>query len=248
MLEVRKLLPDYLLVFFRSIIAAFTLLILARMLGKKQISQLSFFEYVLGITIGSIAATMSTDLSNRALPEFVGLITWALLALLIELIALKNRKLGKILDGEPVILVENGKLMEDRLGMARYRFADLVEQLREKSVFNLSDVEFAVLETDGSLSVLKKSQVEPITPQDLNIPTSYQGLEVELIEEGQIIDQNLKQIKKDQKWLLAELQQRGIKLHQVAYGSLDTSGRLFLDLYKDDGVNIIDTSDYEGPN
>lgn len=91
--------------------AAFTLLILARVLGKKQISQLSFFEYVIGITIGSIAATMSTDLSNRALPEFTGLVTWALLLLLLEFVALKNRKLGKIIDGEPVILIENGKLM-----------------------------------------------------------------------------------------------------------------------------------------
>ena len=242
------MLPDYILVFFRSIMAAITLLILARALGKKQISQLSFFEYALGITIGSIAATMSTDLSNRALPEFVGLLTWVGLALILEFVAIKNRKLGKIIDGEPVMLVENGKLMEDRLGVVRYRFSDLIEQLREKNVFNLSDVEFAVLETDGSLSVLKKSQVQPITPQDLNISTSYEGLEVELIEEGQIIKQNLKQINKDEKWLFTELKQRGIKLSQVVYGALDTNNRLFLDLYKDDGINIIDASDYKGPN
>jgi len=121
--------PDYILVLFRSIMAAFALLILARVLGKKQISQLSFFEYVLGITVGSIAATMSTNLANRALPEFVGLITWSALVLFLELIALKNRKLAKIIDGEPLILIENGKIMEDRLAIARYRFEDLVEQL-----------------------------------------------------------------------------------------------------------------------
>lgn len=119
--------PDYILVIFRSIMAAFTLLILARVLGKKQISQLSFFEYVLGITVGSIAATMSTNLANRALPEFVGLVTWIALVLFLELIALKNRKLAKIIDGEPVILIENGKIMEERLAIARYRFEDLVE-------------------------------------------------------------------------------------------------------------------------
>jgi len=218
------MLPDYILVIFRSTMAAFTLLILARVLGKKQISQLSFFEYVLGITVGSIAATMSTNLANRALPEFVGLITWILLVLFLELVALKNRKLAKIIDGEPLILIENGKIMEDRLAIARYRFEDLVEQLREKDVLTMSDVEYAVLETDGSLSVLKKSQVQPITPRDLKLSTDYQGLSIELITEGKMLKQNLKPIEKDESWLLGELKQRGVTLEQVAYGTLDTSG------------------------
>jgi len=228
--------------------AAFALLILARALGKKQISQLSFFEYVLGITVGSIAATMSTNLANRALPEFVGLITWIVLVLFIELLALKNRKMAKIIDGEPLILIENGKIMEDRLAVARYRFEDLVEQLREKDVFSISDVEFAVLETDGSLSVLKKSGVQPVTPEDLKISTDYKGLSVELISEGQILKQNLKQIDQDENWLLGELKQRSVRLEQVVYATIDTSGRLYLDLYKDEGIKIIDVSDYEGPN
>ncbi len=242
------MLPDYILVIIRSIMAAVALLIFARVLGKKQISQLNFFEYVLGITVGSIAATMSTNLANRALSEFVGLITWIVLVLFLEIVALKNRKMAKIIDGEPLILVENGKIMEDRLAMARYRFDDLVEQLREKDVFSVSDVEFAVLETDGSLSVLKKSQVQPITPSDLNMSTEYKGLSVELISEGQILKQNLLQIDQDEEWLLGELKKRNIRLEQVTFGLLDTSGRLYLDLYNDEGIKIIDASDYEGPN
>ncbi|NLZ39259.1 MAG: DUF421 domain-containing protein [Firmicutes bacterium] len=240
--------PDYFLVIIRSIMAAFSLLILTRALGKKQISQLNFFEYVLGITVGSIAASMSTNLANRALAEYVGLITWVVLVFLLEVVAMKNRKLAKLITGEPIILIQNGKIMEDRLALARYSFDDLIEQLREKDVFSLSDVEFAVLETDGSLSVLKKSQVQPLTPKDLNINTQYQGLSIELISEGQIIKQNLQQIEKDEEWLLEELKSRGVSLDQVAYGAIDTSGRLYLDLYKDEGIKIIDTSDYEGPN
>ncbi len=242
------MLPDYFLVIIRSIMAAFSLLILTRALGKKQISQLNFFEYVLGITVGSIAASMSTNLANRALAEYVGLITWVVLVFLLEVVAMKNRKLAKLITGEPIILIQNGKIMEDRLALARYSFDDLIEQLREKDVFSLSDVEFAVLETDGSLSVLKKSQVQPLTPKDLNINTQYQGLSIELISEGQIIKQNLQQIEKDEEWLLEELKSRGVSLDQVAYGAIDTSGRLYLDLYKDEGIKIIDTSDYEGPN
>ena len=242
------MLPDYFLVIIRSIMAAFSLLILTRALGKKQISQLNFFEYVLGITVGSIAASMSTNLANRALAEYVGLITWVVLVFLLEVVAMKNRKLAKLITGEPIILIQNGKIMEDRLALARYSFDDLIEQLREKDVFSLSDVEFAVLETDGSLSVLKKSQVQPLTPKDLNINTQYQGLSIELISEGQIIKQNLQQIEKDEEWLLEEFKSRGVSLDQVAYGAIDTSGRLYLDLYKDEGIKIIDTSDYEGPN
>lgn len=242
------MLPDYLLSIFRSIMAFFTLLILARVLGKKQVGQLTFFEYVLGITVGSIAASMSTNLANRALPEYAGLITWIVLVLIVELIALKNRKLAKITDGEPTILIQNGKIMEDRLGASFYRFDDLMRDLRSNNVFNISDVEFAILETDGSLSVLKKSQAQPITPRDLNIPTNYKGMSIELIHEGQIITQNLNQIKEDKKWLLSELEKRGVTLDQVVFGSIDTNGLLYLDLYKDKDIDIVDPSDYEGPN
>lgn len=246
--EVKLMLPDYFLTIIRSIMAFFTLLILARGLGKKQVSHLTFFEYVLGITVGSIAASMSTNLANRALSEFAGLVTWVMLVVIVEIIALKNRKLAKITDGEPTILIQNGKIMEDRLGTTFCRLEDLMAQLRKKNVFNISDVEFAILETDGSLSVLKKSQVQPITPNDLNISTNYQGMDIELIQEGQIIIQNLKQIKKDKKWLLSELEKRGITLDQVVFGSIDTNGLLYLDLYKDKGIDIVDPSDYQGPN
>jgi uncharacterized membrane protein YcaP (DUF421 family) len=138
--------------------------------------------------------------------------------------------------------------MEDKMALARYSFVDLIEQLREKDVFSLSDVEFAVLETDGTLSVLKKSQAQPVTPADLNLSSEYQGLSVELISEGTILKQNLEQIGRDEKWLREELKKRGLRLEQVAFGIQDTKGRLYLDLYKDEGINIIDASDYEGPS
>jgi uncharacterized membrane protein YcaP (DUF421 family) len=228
--------------------AAFTMLILTRALGKKQVSQLNFFEYILGITVGSIAASMSTNLNNRPLAELAALITWIALAFALETISLKSRKLSKLIDGEPLILIENGKIMEDKMALARYSFVDLIEQLREKDVFSLSDVEFAVLETDGTLSVLKKSQAQPVTPADLNLSSEYQGLSVELISEGTILKQNLEQIGRDEKWLREELKKRGLRLEQVAFGIQDTKGRLYLDLYKDEGINIIDASDYEGPS
>lgn len=98
------------------------------------------------------------------------------------------------------------------------------------------------------MSVLKKSPVRPVTPEDLKMSTNYKGMSIELIAEGHVLKQNLKQINQDENWLLGQLKQRGVTLEQVAYGTIDTDGRLYLDLYKDEGIKIIDISDYEGPN
>lgn len=114
-----------------------------------------------------------------------------------------------------------------------YQITELMEQLRGKGVFNPADVEFAILETDGNLTVLKKSQVQSITPRDLKIPTKYTGVPTEVIQEGQIITQNLHQLNLDESWLVNELKKQGItNLKQVVFASLDTEGNLYLDEYR----------------
>ena len=140
-------------VIVRGIIAFFSLLIFARLLGKQQISQLTFFDYVLGITIGSIAASLTTELDSRAWVHFVGLVVWTASVLVLQLISEKWRYASKYVDGEPVVVVMNGKIMEDTMKKLRYRAVDLMEQLRDKGVFDLNEVEFAILETNGKLSV-----------------------------------------------------------------------------------------------
>jgi uncharacterized membrane protein YcaP (DUF421 family) len=221
----------------------------ARILGKQQISQLTFFDYVIGITVGSIAATMTIDLRIRFFPQLVGLTAWMGMALLLQVVSLKSRKLTKIIDGEPVVLVHNGKILEDNLAKVRFKDTELLETLREKGAFNIANVEFAILESDGNLSVLKKSQHQPVTPKDLNLDTSYQGVPTELIDEGKIIYQNLEEIHQSEEWLLDELKKQGInKIKEVMYASLDTSGNLYIDKYKDDIQTPPDISDYPGPN
>lgn len=153
---------EVLVVVVRGIIAFFTLLIFTRILGKTEISQLTYFDYVNGITIGSIAATLTTNLNERALPEWVGLATWTGAVIIMQLIALKSRYLSKYLNGEPVVVIMNGQIMEDAMKKMRYHLNELLVQLREKGVFDISQVEFAVLETSGKLSVLKKSTYQPV--------------------------------------------------------------------------------------
>lgn len=238
-----------LVAFFRGILTFLILLIYTRLLGKQQISQLNFFDYVIGITVGSIAATMTTDLGVRFLPLLVGLTTWVGMALLLQVLTLKFHQVSKVIDGEAVVMVHNGKILEKNLGKTRLKTAELMETLREKGAFNIADVEFAILESDGNVSVLKKSQNQPITPQDLNIPTTYQGIPTELVMEGKIIYQNLQDIKQNEGWLLNELKKQGINdINEVMYASLDTTGNLYVDKYQDEIKIPPNISDFPGPN
>ena len=127
-------LNEALVVMVRGIIAFFTLLIFARLLGKQQISQLTFFDYVLGITIGSIAANLTTDLTSRAWPHWVGLAVWTILVLALQWLTLKWRYASKYIDGEPTVVIMNGKIMEDAMRKLRYRTSELLEQLRQKCI------------------------------------------------------------------------------------------------------------------
>lgn len=241
--------PESITVIIRAIISFFSLLIFTRLLGKQQISQLSFFDYITGITIGSMAASLTTDLSSRAIAHWWGIAAWTGFAFGLQILTSKVRWWGKIVDGEPTVVVHNGMIMERNMDRMNFKLTDLMEELRRKNVFNITDVEFAVLETDGKLSVQKKSQFEPITPNDLNISTSYKGIQTELITEGVILHQNLEQLHITQDWLLGELQKRGITdLNEVFYASLYTDGTLYVDTKEDRLVDETNMSDYEGPN
>ncbi len=223
-----------LVVLVRSIIGFFTLLILARVLGKQQISQLTFFDYVLGITIGSIAATLSVDLSSRAWPHWVGLMVWALIVWALQWFTLKYRSAGKYIVGEPTVVIMNGQIMEDAMRSIRYTLSDVLEQLRDKGVFDLKQVGFAVVETNGKVSVLLKPEFLAVTPRDLKLTVQSSGLSTELVYDGVLIEENLKRANVDQLWLEKELKKQGINsISEVFLAALDSSGALYLDTYKE---------------
>jgi uncharacterized membrane protein YcaP (DUF421 family) len=233
-------------VIVRSIIAFFTLLIFTRVLGKQQISQLTFFDYILGITIGSVAASLTTDLDSRAWPHWVGLFMWTLLVWLIQWITTKSRKLSIYLDGEPTIVIMNGKIMEDAMKKLRYRIDDLVEQLRQKDVYDITQVEFAIIEKDGRLSVLKKAEHQSVTRKDMNVAVQPESVATEIIYDGVVIYSNLRQLKLDTKWLYGELKKMNIDSPgEVMYMSRKQDGTLYVDLYKDhiNRDNVTDTTD-----
>lgn len=237
-----------LVVIVRSVIAFFSLLIFARLLGKEQISQLSFFDYVLGITIGNIAGSLATDLSSRAWPHWVALLTIATFGYLMEFISLKWRFAAKFLEGEPTIVIMNGKIMEKALRKMRLRVTDIFELIRNQGVFDPNQIDFAILEPNGQISILKKPEHQPLTPMDMNMQGSPTGISTELIYDGIIIEENLSQLNKDVKWLTKELKKHGIhNVSEVFIVTLNPAGSLYIDKYEDHIKKVTDIGDFKGP-
>lgn len=233
----------------RAVVTFSTLFILSRIMGKTQIGHLTFFEYVTGITIGSIAGALSVDLNVRPWPMFVSMLAWFALTLLTQWAGIKNRWVSRLLTGQPVVVVQNGQILEGALRSLRMNYDDLDLLLRTKNVFDVTTVEFALMEPNGELSVLKRSQHEPVTPADLGLSTDYKGLGVELIVDGEVMDQNLRTLKLNHGWLYARLRERGLDSpKQVFLAIIDTSGQIYFDLYKDQVPGANEIGDYPGPN
>jgi uncharacterized membrane protein YcaP (DUF421 family) len=225
--------PEGLAVCIRGTIAFFMLLLMTRILGKRQISQLTFFDYAFGITVGSIAASITIDLTLKLIPAVMGILVWTFWITAISLGDILSRRWRRIFDGEPTVVIQNGKILEKNLELLNYTVDDLRMQLRNKGSFNMGHVEFAVVEPNGQLSLLKKTQYQTLTAADINMPTKYQGLAVELIMDGKIVSANLKQVGLAEEWLREEIAHRGYEVSDVFYAELETSGELYVDVKSD---------------
>ncbi len=201
-------------------------------MGKEQIAHLTFFDYIVGITIGSIAAALTTNPQDPFLPGLLGLVIWGLLPILIGMITLKWVPIRKIIEGEPVVIIQNGKIDEEAMSRQRLNYDDLLMLLREQKVFNIHDVENAIYERNGQFSIQMKSQQQPVTPKDLNLSTQYKGLPTTIIEDGTILTNRLKEISLSKDWLLKKLQkEHGVKtVDEVSMAQLDTAGNLYVDI------------------
>jgi len=155
-------------------------------------------------------------------------------AIMTAYLNLKSLAARKIIEGEPILIIQNGKILKQNMLRLRYNVDDLEMQLRSKNIFNFSEVEFALVESNGQLSVLKKSQHLPATPQDLGKPTGYKGLATEIIKDGDVLEQNLGQNNLDFKWLYNELAKHNVsRVEDVFYAALNTDGTLYIDLKGD---------------
>jgi uncharacterized membrane protein YcaP (DUF421 family) len=211
-------------------------------MGKQQVAQLTFFDYVVGITIGSMASTLSVQVNENLLSTLAGMATWAILAIVLAILSLHSVWIRKIVDGEATIVVANGKIMEENLKRIRIPIDQLISELRTQGVFNITDVEFAMFEPGGKISIQKKFLNQPLTPNDLNISPQYNGLPTNLIVDGMLLQDALRSLQLTKAWLQHQLRKQNIEdIMAVSLAQLDTKGNLYVDLKGDKPCYIIPT-------
>ncbi len=217
--------------FLRTLVAFVLLMAVLRLMGRKAISQMTFIDFGVAVTLGSVTADLAIGNNHNELAVAVVLVSFGLIVLFIDYLHIKSYKFRRFINSEPLTVIENGELNNKNMRRTHLTIADLNAVLREKNIFNIADVEFAVLESDGELSVLQKSQKKPLTPSDLNLPTTYNGLTADLILDGRIMNENLSSVNLDENWLKNELKTQGIgNYRDVFYAGLDTSGKLYISL------------------
>lgn len=217
--------------FLRAAVMYIYLLVLAKLMGQREIGRLTLFDFIIGITIGSILGGTLSSSTNGLKGAVITLATLSGLQILLSYLTLKLSKLRRVVEEEPIILVQNGKLLENAMIKTRINLDDLMSQLRQKGYFYLGQVEFAVLEANGKLSVLPKSQNRAVTPADLNIGTNYEGYPAMLIEDGNVLNENLRINNLSEKWLTDQLRQNNISSPKdVLAAMLDTGGNFYYSL------------------
>lgn len=200
---------NFLEVVYRTFLSALTLFLLAKAMGRKQIGELNTFDYIIGITIGSIASEMTVNSDVSLINCVVAMAVFSLIGILISYGTTKSMFLRRFFTGCPIILIEDGKIIEKGLNKARFDINDLLQECRINGYFDISEIDYAMMEANGRISFLLKSKYTPVTLSDMKIKAFKKGLCANLIIDGNIMVEHLKNINKDSAWLLTRLENMG---------------------------------------
>jgi uncharacterized membrane protein YcaP (DUF421 family) len=217
----------------RSIIAFTSLFVGARILGKQTVSRMTIFDLIAVVTLGSVTANLAFAMEIETRYIFIVFTIFVFLIYLSAFISLKSEKARKLVAGDPTVVIENGKILEHNMKKMRYTLDYLNQQLRQKDIFSIDEVQYALVENNGLLSVKKKEQHLNVTRKDLNIYKSEKKLPVELIMDGKILEENLQENNITLEWLQAELLKRQLNAKSVVYALLTSSQTLYIDTYND---------------
>ena len=216
-----------LITFFRSIVLYIVVLIVMRLMGKREIGQLQPFELAISIMIADLAATPMAEegvpITNGIMP-ILGLLV---MHLIISMINIKSNKAREIICGKPSLLIFRGKIDEKTLKKERFTINELEERLRDNNIFNIGDVEYAILETSGQVTVIPKPGKRPTIPEDFNIEPKYEGIPYDLVVEGKVMYKNLEKLGKNYKWLKKQTEKFGIKPEDALIVTIDGDDKFF---------------------
>ncbi|MDP4144890.1 MAG: DUF421 domain-containing protein [Bacillota bacterium] len=217
--------------FIRSVVIFVLMMILTRLITRKLISEMTFFDFVVAIIIGEVGAEYALAHQRTPLGAAITLVVLTALAIITAKLSMKSVKLRKLLNSEPVVLVARGQIIYRNIKRMRVTVNDLLSVLREKDVFNIADAEYVIMEPTGKFSVLLKHDKHPVTVSDLNLQTTYKGLTTDLVIDGRVMSENLKQTNFDEKWLDEQLKKNGaLNIKDVLYAGLDSNGGLYVSI------------------
>ena len=206
-------------VLLTSLLSVGALFVIAKIMGHKQMSQLDFFDYISGITIGSIAAELATELEEPLQP-LIAIAVYGVVAVLLSKITSLFPKTRKFVNGTPTILLNNGKLYREKMKKAMLDLSEFRVMCRQQGYFNLNDIQTAVFEFNGKLSILPISKKRPANPEDLNLSPAPEYIQTEVVMDGRILDENLKRMGLDEKWLQKQLTAQGYRKPQEVFLAL----------------------------
>ncbi|WP_138495148.1 DUF421 domain-containing protein [Paenibacillus pinistramenti] len=219
----------------KLIVGFLGLWVMTRWLGKKEISQLTPFDFISSIMLSELVGNTIYDEEASVVKLLYALLLWALLSYLFEKVTQHFRRLRKVMDGRPGVLIRGGKADLKEMRRNSVDFDQLRMLLRQQNIFYIGEVEYALFEANGTLSVMKKSESETVTRGDLKLPEQPPALSYNLIEDGEIIEENLKLIGKNKAWLMNELQEKGYAdLKNIAYAEWQKSEGLYILEHKED--------------
>ena len=202
-------------VIIKGFISLLILFFVIKLLGKKQVSQLNIFDYVIGISLGNLAAEMTINSEISIINGFIAMVIYGICSLFVSYITSKSIIARRLISGTPVILMEHGKLSKKQLQKVKLDVNDLMQDAREDGYFDLSEIDYAIMEVSGKVTFLPKEENRPITLKDMNIKANNKGLSAVLIIDGNIMYNNLKNFGKDKKWLLNKLKERNYNLTDI---------------------------------
>ena len=203
------IMSNFLNICFRTILVLIILFFITKMMGKKQISELNFFDDIVGITIGSIAADISLDIEKNMIAGIAALFIYGFISYIISFVSIKSILARRFFIGVPTVLVEKGKIIESGLKKSKIDVNDLLMVARENGYFNLDEIDYALMEVNGNISFLPKEKEKPVTKKDIKIKCSNEGLTVNAIIDSKYMANNMKAINKDKEWLDHELKVNG---------------------------------------
>ena len=225
---------DLLKIVWLSLGSLLALFILTKIMGNKEMSQLSMFDYIIGITIGSIAAEMSTALENDFMQPLLAMIIYALASVVISFVSYKSLKVNRFLTGPSLILLDNGEIYRNNLKKAKLDITEFLMQCRTSGYFNLSDIQTAILEPNGKISFLPKAEKRPATPSDMNISVPVDRVVVNVVLDGIVLKENLYHTGNDELWLEKKLVSQGIQnVDDIYLATCDCNNNLSVYLKKD---------------